>query len=327
MAFGYGVVLALVATSYYLQFFSPAIMNSWLYSTLCAIALGFGCAQVGLLPLHDASHFAATRSPWAWKILGSLHDFINGASYLSWCYQHVLGHHLYTNIADADPDIMTNNPDIRRIKPSQPWYESYINQEKFVPLLYGLLGVKVRVQDINIIFLRKLNDHIRVNPPTLWHFSIFWMGKAFFVFYRFLLPLFVLNQSVMRVLYLFVVSDLVSSYWLALTFQANHVVDDVEWPLPNEKNEVSMDWAEMQVVTAQDYAHDSMFWTKLAGSLNYQIVHHLFPNIAQHYYPEIAPIVIKTCEEFGIRYRLKNTYREAFQGHIKHLEVLGKGKQ
>jgi fatty acid desaturase len=89
------------------------------------------------------------------------------------------------------------------------------------------------------------------------------------------------NISAVRLLGLFLVQDLVSSYWLALTFQANHVVDGVKWPLPNEKNEIKMDWAEMQVVTAQDYAHKSLFWTNCAGALNYQIAHHLFPNVSQ----------------------------------------------
>ena len=85
--------------------------------------------------------------------------------------------------------------------------------------------------------------------------------------------------SPLRLFVLFTVADLVSSYWLALTFQANHVVEGVEWPLPNEKNEIDMDWAVMQVVTAQDYAHTSFFWANFAGALNFQVVHHLFPNV------------------------------------------------
>ena len=231
------------------------------------------------MPLHDASHCAVTSNPWVWRILGATHDFINGASYLNWCYQHMLGHHPYTNIAGADPDITTADPDIRRIKPSQKWYARYMNQELFVPVLYGLLGIKVRIQDVNLLFFVKKNDSIRVNPPEMWHAMIFWLGKAFFVFYRFLAPVFLFGASWARVLILFAVQDLVSSYWLAFTFQANHVVDDVEWPMPNEKNEVKQDWAEIQIVTAQDYAHRSLFWTNFAGSLNYQIVHHLFPNV------------------------------------------------
>ena len=103
--------------------------------------------------------------------------------------------------------------------------------------------------------------------------------QAFFVTYRIVMPLMWTNISVARLAGLFLLSDLVSSYWLALTFQANHVVEGVEWPTANEKKEIKMDWAKMQVVTAQDYAHKSFFWTNFAGALNFQIVHHLFPNV------------------------------------------------
>lgn len=44
-----------------------------------------------------------------------------------------------------------------------------------------------------------------------------------------------LGMSLGRVLTLFAVCDAVTSYWLALTFQANHVVEDVVWPVPDEK--------------------------------------------------------------------------------------------
>jgi fatty acid desaturase len=104
--------------------------------------------------------------------------------------------------------------------------------------------------------------------------------KAFFVFYRFLLPAVLTSLSWKAILWRFVVADLVSSYWLAIVFQANHVVEEVQWPLPNEKNEVEIDWGELQVVTAQDYAHKSLFWTNCAGALNFQVVHHLFPNVS-----------------------------------------------
>ena len=53
------------------------------------------------------SHFAVTHKPWVWKLVGSVHDIFQGASILAWIYQHTLGHHPYTNIDGADPDIVT----------------------------------------------------------------------------------------------------------------------------------------------------------------------------------------------------------------------------
>jgi fatty acid desaturase len=104
---------------------------------------------------------------------------------------------------------------------------------------------------------------------------------------------------------LLIISDLVSSYWLALFFQVSHIVKEVEWPLPNEKNEVEIDWAEMQLLTTQDYGHDSLFWTTITGALNYQAIHHLLPHVHQYYYPEIGPLVKQVCKEHGVSFLIK----------------------
>jgi hypothetical protein len=118
-------------------------------------------------------------------------------------------------------------PDIRRIKPGQRWYSRYINQHTFVPFLYGLLAFKTRIQDIIIVYFVGSNDKIRINPLSTWHTSVFWGGKTFFVLYRIIIPLIIIPAW--KVVILFVIADLISSYWLTLTFQANHVVDEVEW--------------------------------------------------------------------------------------------------
>ncbi|KAI9144962.1 delta5 fatty acid desaturase [Paraphysoderma sedebokerense] len=317
----YLVIYAAVFTSWYATFFVPVIAkNIWL-QFFTSIVLGFFCAQIGLNPLHDASHFTITHRPWLWKIVGATHDFLNGASYVVWVYQHMLGHHPYTNIAGADPDITTGDPDIRRIKPSQRWFKHYINQHFFVPLLYCILGVKTRIQDITIMYFVKQNDNIRINPMTTWHTFVFWAGKAFFVFYRLYLP--TLTTSFSTVFGLFLLSDIISSYWLALTFQANHVVEETAWPLPNEQNELNIDWATMQIQTTQDYAHTSKFWTIATGALNYQAVHHVFPQVSQYYYPQIVKIIREVCKEFGVKYLVKDTFNEALASHLNHLRLLG----
>lgn len=296
-------IYASVIGSWYLIF-----LNSWVkqhlgLQVLLSLVLGFGCALIGLHPLHDGSHFAITHNPLVWKLLGATHDFFNGSSYLIWVYQHMLGHHPYTNIPGADPDIATNDPDVRRIHPFQTWYDSYIGQENYVPFLYGLLAWKTRFQDIYILYFQRTNDAIRINPPTMYHHLVFWGGKLFFVGYRILLPIQLVG--LWRTLLFLTLSDLVSSYWLALTFQVNHVVDTVDFIAPPKdaaSKELPIDWAEMQLQTTQDYAHHSTFWTWITGSLNYQAVHHVFPQVHQGHYPHLAPVVKSTCTEYGLEF-------------------------
>ncbi|KAJ9064222.1 hypothetical protein DSO57_1032699 [Entomophthora muscae] len=320
----YASIYLSVLGSWSLIFLHPWVKQYWVIQSILALVLGFGCALIGLHPLHDASHFAITHNPLVWKLLGATHDFFNGTSYLIWVYQHMLGHHPYTNIPGADPDISTNDPDVRRIQPFQTWYDRYIGQEKYVPFLYGLLAWKTRFQDIYILYVLGMNDSIRINPPTLHHHLAFWGGKLFFVGYRIVLPIYLVG--LWRTLLVLILSDLVSSYWLALTFQVNHVVDTVEFiasPQEAACKELSIDWAEMQLLTTQDYAHHSTLWTWITGGLNYQAVHHVFPQVHQAHYPDIAPVVESTCTEYGHKFICQDTFLEAFNGHITHLRALG----
>lgn len=314
----YVLIVAFMCVGYALQLRYGAT-NFW-SAAAGAVCMGFCGALIGLMPMHDCSHFAITHNPTVWKYIGALHDLFNGASFRVWEYQHMLGHHPYTNIDEADPDIMTaskNVPDVRRIKPTQAWFPRYFKQHWYVPVLYSLLSLKTRLQYIAITFFKKRNGSIRLNPISTYDFTIFWLGKALFVLTRFIIPLQFMSAS--QMLGLFCIQDAVSSWWLALSFQSSHVVGEVEWPLPDKDNRIATDWAELQIRTTMDYATDSWFWTLVTGALNHQTAHHLFPGISQYYYRAITPIVAATCKEFSIPYHYKPTFFKALGAHLNHL--------
>lgn len=315
----YFMVLALALLSLYVQAY--LLRHHTVAQFLMGVPCGILLALVAMLILHDASHFSITHWPVMWRVFGAMHDFVNGSSYLIWLYQHTLGHHPYTNIDDADPDVMTNDPDIRRIKATQPWLARYIGQHIYVPLIYAFLAIKTRIQDFVIVFSARMDGSIRVNDFSRGQMTVFLAGKLCFVAVRIGLPL--LFMPAWKVIGLLCINDFVMSYWLALLFQVNHVVTDVAWPRPDSNNCVAMDWAELQVLTTQDYAHDSRLANFLTGALNHQISHHLFPGISQYYYPQIAPIVVRTIKEFGLPFHYKASYLEALGTHIGLLRALG----
>lgn len=317
----YFFIISFMCGGYALQLRYGA--TNFSFAAVGAFLMGLCGALIGLMPMHDSSHFSITHNPTVWKLLGAVHDLFNGASFRVWEYQHMLGHHPYTNIDEADPDIMTASKevaDVRRIKKTQAWFPRYCMQNWYVPVLYSLLSLKTRIQDITITFLLKRNGSIRLNPISVYDFSIFWLGKALFVYTRFIFPMQFMSTS--QVLALFCIQDAVSSWWLALSFQSSHVVGEVEWPLPDKNNRITDDWAELQIRTTMDYATDSWFWTLVTGALNHQTTHHLFPGVCQYYYREITPIIAKTCKEFGVPYHYKPTFFQALGAHLNHLENL-----
>jgi len=68
---------------------------------------------------------------------------------------------------------------------------------------------------------------------------------------------------------------------------------------------------------------NSKFVTWFTGGLNYQVEHHLFPNICHVHYPKIAPIVRQTAEEYGIPYQAHPTFGAAVADHFRLLRHLG----
>ncbi|KAI9106183.1 delta5 fatty acid desaturase [Phlyctochytrium arcticum] len=322
----YIAVAVLSVLSYYATFFVPFVRDNLVLSSITSVIFGVLCAESCFTIVHDGSHASFSHRPWVWVALGAWHDFVNGASQVSWFYQHVLGHHPYTNIPNADPDIHVSEAHFRRIRKDQKWFSKYLKQHFVAPLMYSLYGFKSRYDDINILYFTKQRGEIAINPMTNAQHAMFWGGKAFFVFHRLILPAFFM--PITKVLWFFILSDLATAWTLALVFQANHVVEHVDWPEPDKvTNVVAQDWMELQITTAQDYSHNGFWTTKLTGGLNYQVVHHAFPQVCQWYYPEIAPIVKETCREYNVPYVIRKDFYEAIGDHINLLWKLGRADQ
>eukprot|EP01087_Luapelamoeba_hula_P000145 TRINITY_DN10089_c0_g2_i1.p1 TRINITY_DN10089_c0_g2~~TRINITY_DN10089_c0_g2_i1.p1 ORF type:complete len:458 (-),score=57.87 TRINITY_DN10089_c0_g2_i1:81-1454(-) len=322
MGVSFAIVAVLAAAHYYSMVLAE---NHFVVSLLLASVVGVCMALTCLIPVHEASHAAFQgRFPIVSRFFGAFLDYVNGCSYYMWLHQHFLGHHPYTNLSDVDPDVHTNDTDFRRIKSDQTLMSHYSLQKFYAPLVYGLLAVKFRISDVQMMVFSKTNGKIALNPPDTWHTVVFWTGKAFYFTYKFLLPMYLLNVSFLSAFILSFWADLISSWYLTFVFQVNHVVAPAVWPTVNKDTRVvDMDWAEMQVSSTIDYAHDSKLATFFSGALNYQVTHHLFPYISQAYYPEIAPIIRQVCKEFNKPYIVLPTFYDAFCAHLHYLGVMG----
>ena len=61
-------------------------------------------------------------------------------------------------------------------------------------------------------------------------------------------------------------------------------------------------------------------WTELFGGINYQIEHHLFPNMANEHYKTIAPIVKKYCYEHDLPYSVQNSLYSGYREYLKTIK-------
>ena len=111
---------------------------------------------------------------------------------------------------------------------------------------------------------------------------------------------------------------------LACIFQPAHVVPTSEYPKPDENNTVKGDWAKYQILTTANFAPNNKILSWYIGGLNYQIEHHLFPNICHVHHKSLSKIVQETAHEFGLPYHSQPTFGGALLNHAKMLYRLRK---
>ena len=74
---------------------------------------------------------------------------------------------------------------------------------------------------------------------------------------------------------------------------------------------------------AVNFAAKSKLVNWFTGGLNYQVEHHIFPNISHVHYDKIAKIVKKTSSDFNLPYNEFNTFFDAIRAHFKFLKTMG----
>ena len=215
--------------------------------------------------------------------------------------------------------------DLRRHVEPQAYSGVYAYQWLYLPLLYGFLGVLTRVQDYMTTYLDRSAGPIRVNYYG--HPLVHLIGpKLLWLTYRVLLPLLYLRVPHATFWPCLAVTELCTGFYLAWNFEVSHVADTVQFPVAvdsNGRKQLAVSWAESQVLTGVDYAHDSWWNAWWSGALNYQIEHHLFPGISQYHYPAISSIVKATSEEFKVKYTLEPTFWSAWKAHVRLLYTMG----
>lgn len=291
------------------------------YLLLCVV-MGVGLAGIGLTIMHDANHGAYSSTPWINSVLGYSLNLIGGNAF-NWKIQHNVLHHTYTNVFDTDEDISPRGA--LRMAPESPWKPFHRFQFVYAWFLYGLMTL-VWVLGKDFFRLAKyqregLIQKQRADVGTEWIILI--VSKVIYMGYSLLLPMWLLPFSPGIIISGFLVMHLVSGFILAVIFQPAHVSEGTSYFQPDASGKLQNSWAVHQLHTTTNYAMENRLLSWFAGGLNFQIEHHLFPNICHVHYRQLAPIVQSTAAEFGVPYKMKRTFRDALVAHGRLLRELG----
>lgn len=286
------------------------------------LLMGFGLAGIGLSVMHDANHGAYSKKTWVNELIGYSLNLLGATSY-TWKLQHNVLHHTYTNIHDEDEDISPRG--VLRFSPHSNWSNMHRYQFIYAWPLYGLMTIVwlvfkdfsrlARYNRIGLITAQKGN--------VVKEWAILIVTKIFFISYLVVLPLIVTSLLWWQIVLGILIMHFVAGFILAIIFQPAHVIEGTEFPLPDENRNIENSWAVHQLLTTTNFGNSSKWFSWYVGGLNFQIEHHLFPNVCHVHYRKIAGIVQSTASEFGLPYKSSKTFVQALAGHARLLKQLG----
>jgi linoleoyl-CoA desaturase len=297
-------------------------VTSWPLLTLLVIIMSFGLAGIGLSVMHDANHGAYSQKKWVNVVIGYSINLI-GANAFNWKMQHNVLHHTFTNIHEEDEDISPRG--VLRLSPHSEWKRIHRYQFIYAWLLYGLMTlVWLTYKDFYRIGRYHKTGLAKKNNANITREWIILLGsKMLYVTYIFVIPVLFTALAWWQVLLGIVIMQYIAGFMLAIIFQPAHVIEGTEFPLPDENQALKNNWAIHQLLTTTNFGNRSRWFSWYVGGLNFQIEHHLFPNICHVHYRKIAGIVQETATEFGLPYRSARTFIGALGSHARLLKQLG----
>ena len=232
---------------------------------------------------------------------------VMGAGAFNWKVQHNVLHHTYTNIHDVDEDISPRG--ILRMTPHSEWKSIHKFQHIYAWFIYGLMTlVWVVVKDFARLTRYHKDGMVKKQKADIrMEWVILIATKLIYIGYILVIPMMVLSIAWWQWLIGFVAMHYVAGFILAIIFQPAHVIDGTEFPMPDENGKMDNSWAIHQLHTTTNFANNSTFFSWYVGGLNFQVEHHLFPNVCHVHYKKISTIVKATTKEFGLPYKSERT--------------------
>ena len=269
--------------------------NSW-FALLIAAFLGLTFTQLGFVG-HDAGHQEVFRSRRANRLLGfAVGNVLIGMSFGWWVPKHS-AHHAHPNEIGRDPDI--GDAGINLSSDGQDAGGNALTRaiERWrAPLFFPLMVL--RSTGIYVLGIRRLirerNRAAGVEGALLALHVALYLTCVFWVL------------SPLKAVAFIAVQQSVFSVYLGCSFAPNHK------GMPIIESDSGLSFVRRQVVSSRNIA-GGRFTNLLLGGLNYQIEHHLFPNMPRPNLARAQSIVRAFCLDNNLGYRedsLIGSYRQ-----------------
>ena len=312
-----GAMLALVCVPYGLLL--GGVLTGWVALAACVV-IGVGVAGMGFTLGHDAQHGALSKRGYINRLAGLTFD-VMGVNGHFWRLTHNRLHHTFTNVAGLDEDLSVTP--LLRMSPDSKRRAIHRFQHVFALPVYALLTLSWILLKDYVYLLRRRLGPLQPVPRPRAHWATVLAGKAFHYGWTIVVPVLVLQPSFGAFLAGFLAMHFTASLILSVVFQLAHHVESTVYPSRGEDGRSEDTWAAHQVRTTSDFARGNIVLGWYLGGLNFQVEHHLFPNVCSVHYPRLSPIVEACARRHGLPFHAAPTFRSALRSHARRLRDLG----
>jgi len=279
-------------------------------------------AGTGMSVMHDAMHGSYSKNRKLNKYMGYTMNLLGGSTTL-WRIQHNVLHHTYPNVVESDDDI--DPPFFLRFSPHAKRHWMHRFQHLYVWFFYGMSTLSwVTANDfIRMNRYRKMG-YIKGKNEFAKELLNLTGWKLLYYTYTLVLPLVMIPLAPWMIILGFVAMHFVTGFSLSIVFQTAHIMPSNEFPKPDDNGLIANSWSIHQLATTSNYAPNGRLFSWFIGGLNYQIEHHLLPDVCHVHYRKLSRIVADTAKEYGIPYHTKKTFIAALWDHTKMLAQLGR---
>lgn len=261
---------------------------SYTQPIFASVLLGLAMQQSGWLA-HDMIH--ARNSTWN-NFMGLYFTGWSAGFYRwFWSRKHNT-HHVFTNHKGTDTDIdlipifWQWQPTPEEDRPHRAWQHLY-----HIPLYFSLF-VSWRIQSLTFMITR--GQYTRMLTVLLPNYL--WLAC---------LPLSVAAGSV-----------LLSGFFVATVVTLSHETEEMV-----DQGEFKS-FVAAQLDGTKDIVTRDPFTEWFCGGMQYQVIHHLFPQMPRYYYSSVAPLIEEWAAATpGINYK-KESLTEAITSHYQHLREM-----
>ncbi|HEY2213420.1 MAG TPA: acyl-CoA desaturase [Acidimicrobiales bacterium] len=252
---------------------------------------------------HNVMH-----GQWDWMNDPEIHsgtwEWDNTCPAEQWKHSHNFVHHTFTNVIGRDNDVGYG---ILRVTSDQKWHPINLGQPVYNALLALLFEWGVALHDLDIEAIRKREkDPVEMKRQLkgIWRKIRRQVTKDYIVFPALSGPNFATTLTAN------VTSNLVRNLWSYMIIFCGHFPDGAEKFDESElEDESKAEWYLRQLLGSANFS-GGRFLQVMAGSLGYQIEHHLFPDLPSNRYPEIAEQVQALCAKYKVPYTIGPLYRQ-----------------